>query len=137
MESLFDLDKPYFVAWLKLYDIDTPCRGGSTFFMFTPYYKSDASPLYYAALCGFQDLVESLIVKYPQHVNANGGIYLTPLVAALAGKHFPTAELLRLSGANPNVEWHRGNTPLHSAACYRDVEMVQVLLNLGARTTAT
>jgi Ankyrin repeats (many copies) len=132
MESLFDLDKPYFAAWLELYDIDTPSPIGSTFFMFTPYFKHGASPLYYAALCGFQHLVENLIVKYPQHVNASGGCYVTPLVAALVGKHFQTAELLRLSGADPNVQCLFGNTPLHSAACYGDVEIVRVLLDLEA-----
>jgi ankyrin repeat protein len=132
METLFDLDKPYFAAWLKLYDIDTRSPSGSTFHMFTPFGKPGTSPLYYAALCGFQDLVENLIDKYPQHVNATGGCYLTPLVAALAGKHFQTAEFLRLSGADPNAQGYVGNTPLHSAACYGDMEMVQVLLNLMA-----
>jgi len=132
MEFLFDLDKPYFAAWPELYDIDTPPPIGSTFFIFTTYFKHGASPLYYAALCGFQDLVENLIVEYPQHVNASGGWYVTPLVAALAGKHFQTAELLRDNGADPNVQCLFGNTPLHSAACYGDVEMVRFLVNLGA-----
>ena len=102
MEYLFDLDKPYFAAWLQLHDIDIP-RPGSSFFRFTPRSKSDAPPLYYAALCGFQDLVEHLIVKYPQHVNTTGGYYVTPLVAALAGGHFQTAKLLRDNGAHVNV----------------------------------
>ena len=132
MESLFDLDKPYFSAWLELYDIDTPSPSGTTFYWFVSANKHGASPLYYAALCGFQDLVENLIVKYPHQVNDRGGCYLTPLVAALAGKHFRTAELLRHSGADPNIQYWNRNTPLHSAACYGDVEMVQVLLNLGA-----
>jgi hypothetical protein len=132
MESLFDLDKPYFAAWLELYDIDIPSPVGSTLDRFTFSIIPGASSLYYAALCGFQDLVEYLIVKYPQHVNASGGWYVRPLVAALAGKHFQTAELLRLSGAHPNIQRHDGNTPLHSAACYGDIEMVQVLLNLEA-----
>ena len=133
MESLFDLDKPYFAAWLKLYNIDTPSPKGSTFYMFTSTSaQRRGSPLYYAALCGFQDLVQKLIIESPQHVNDGGGWYVRPLVAALAGKHFRTAELLRLSGADPNVRCFNKNTPLHSAACYGDVEMVQVLLNLGA-----
>jgi hypothetical protein len=132
METLFDLDKPYFAAWLELYDIDIEPRGGTTFYLFAPQYKVGASPLYYAALCGFQDLVENLIVKYPQDVDASGGWYMIPLVAALAGKHFQTAELLRHSGTDPNVPCYLGNTPLHSAACYGDVEMVQTLLNMEA-----
>jgi len=131
MESLFDLDKPYFAAWIKLYDIDNPAFA-STFCMFALDKKRDASPLYYAALCGFQDLVEYLIVKYPQQVNARGGYYMRSLVAALVGKHFQTAELLCQNGADPNVQCLFGNTPLHSTACYGDVEMVRALLDLGA-----
>jgi hypothetical protein len=133
MESLFDLDKPYFAAWLELYDIDALLSIIPTFFFFsTTHDRGGGSPLYYAALCGFQDLVDYLIVKYPQHVNTSGGRYVSPLVAALAGKHFQTAELLRLNGADPNVQRYQDNTPLHSAACCQDVEMVQVLLNLEA-----
>jgi ankyrin repeat protein len=133
MESLFDLDKPYFAAWLKLYVIDTPPPSGSPFYLFAPFgERGGGSPLYNAALCGFQDLVENLIVKYPHDVNASGGYYVRPLVAALSGKHFQTAELLRLSGADPNVQQYDGNTPLHSAACVGDVKMVQELLDLEA-----
>ena len=133
MGSLFDPDKPYFAAWLKLYNIDVRCPSGSTFYWFTPNRPiAKASPLYYAALCGFEDLVQNLIIKYPQDVNAEGGSYVTPLVTALAGKHFRTAELLRLSGADPNIQCYDGNTPLHSAAWYGNVELVEVLLNLEA-----
>ena len=132
MESLFDLDKPYFAAWLELYNIDTPSPIGSSFYWFTLVSNRSASPLYYAALCGFQDLVENLIVKYPQQVNASGGCYVRPLVAALARKHLRTAKLLRHSGADPNVPGLSQNTPLYSAAYYGDVEMVQELLDLEA-----
>jgi hypothetical protein len=97
MEQLFDLDKPYFVAWVQLYVIDTyPSLKSSSLYFFALDLESSASatPLYLAALCGFQDLVEHLVVKYPQHVNAIGGRYVTPLVAALAGRHFQTAKFL-------------------------------------------
>ena len=133
IEYLFDASKPYFSAWLQLHDLDTRPRFGSTFDLITPS-KSDATPLYYAALCGFQDLVEHLVVKEPKDVNATGGHYVTPLIAALAGRHFQTAKLLRDKGAHPNVE--RNNTPLHSAAFYGDVEMVQVLLKYEADVNA-
>ena len=50
-------------------------------------YLFDASKPHfnYAALCGFHDLVDYLITKHPQDVNADGGYYVRPLVAALAG----------------------------------------------------
>jgi hypothetical protein len=138
MEYLFNLDKPYFAAWLQLHDMDTPAPDESTFYHFTSSTKSGPTPLYYAALCGFQDLVKHLINKNPSRVNARGGYYLTPLIAALAGGHFQTAEILRDNGAHPNLSGIIGRTPLHSAAIYGEIEMVQVLLeykaNVNART---
>jgi len=66
MECLFDVDKPYFSGWLRLYNMDTPMYDSdSPLRHFTSQPLLQASPLYYAALCGFQDLVEHLIVKYP------------------------------------------------------------------------
>jgi len=129
MEYLFDVDKPYFVAWLELHDID-PHFFESTFYQFTPlpFTKSPAGPLYYAALCGFQDLAKHLIVKYPQEVNVHGGYYVTPFVAALARKHFELAQLLHRHGSSEDLRGYRGNTPLHSVAFYGDLEMIQALL---------
>ena len=133
MEYLFDLDKPYFSAWQELHDIDTRPPNGSTFSYFYPNSKSDAVPLYYAALCGFQDLVEHLIIKYPEHVDNHGGYYVTPLVAALAGEHFQTAKTLRDHGAGPpNIRGYNDGTPLHSAAFYGHLQMIRVLLELKA-----
>ena len=138
MEYLFDLDKPYFAAWQELCNIDTDAPTGSTFYFFTLYssFILRPLPLYYAALCGFQDLVEHLIRKYPQHVNSRGGWYVTPLVAALAGEHFQTAKILRDNGADPNIRGYNDGTPLHSAAYYGDFQMVQVLLEHKADVNA-
>ena len=138
MEYLFDLDKPYFGSWRQLHDIDTNSSMGSssTFYRFTPLSISAAVPLYYAALCGFQDLVEHLVFKYPEHVNARGGYYMTTLVAALAGEHFQTAKILRDNGADPNVKGYKGTTPLHSAAYYGHLQIVWILLEYKADVNA-
>ena len=70
MEYLFDPHKPQFGAWLQLYDIDFRVKHSSPFFMFVdPPPESVATPLYYAALCGFHDLAKHLIDKHPQHIN--------------------------------------------------------------------
>jgi ankyrin repeat protein len=133
MECLFDLDMPYFVAWLLLHDIDTsPDSVSSSLYLFVADEKDGAIPLYYAALCGFEDLVEHLAVKYPQHVNTGGGYYVTPLFAALAGRHFQIAKLLLHNGAYVDVRGENGSTPLDSAAWYGDLEMVQLLLEYKA-----
>ena len=146
MESLFDVDKPYFATWLQLHDIDTPPNvdSSSLYWVATlnlsPYSpastKSSPTPLYYAALCGFKDLVEHLVIKYPRNVNTDGGYYKTPLVAALAGRHFQTAELLYLNGGHLNVRGYHGRSTLHSAPWYGDLEMVRVLLDYKADVNA-
>ena len=136
MEYLFDADKTHFEVWLTLCDIDTRPNNAATFRYFAPPNKSPASPLYYAALCGFHDLVEHLITENPQDVNADGGYYVRPLVAALAGEHFQTAALLRRSGADLDVKGRYGNSPMHSAARRGNFKMVQQLIEFDADINA-
>ena len=128
MKYLFDANKPHFKVWLTLYDIDTRPNHGATFRSFGPYPKSPAAPLYYAALCGFHDLVEHLITTHPQDVNADGGYYVRPLVAALAGEHSHTADLLRRNGADPDVRGQSGTIPLHCAADSGNFEVIRTLI---------
>jgi hypothetical protein len=137
MEYLFNLDQPYFAAWLQLHDIDSHPSDSSVFFEFTPIPKSSANTsLYYAALCGFTDIAEQLIVEHPQHVSAISGYYMTPAVAALAGRHFRLAKVLHRNGSTVDPRGHSGKSPLHSAAYCEDLEMVQVLLDYGADVNA-
>jgi hypothetical protein len=131
MECFFDPDRPHFAMWVCLYDIELSLQS-SSLSLFAPCRKSDATPLYYAALCGFHDLVKHLIDKYPLHVNAHGGYYLRPLMAALAGMHFQTADLLHHNGADPNVLGLAKRTPLHSAVYFTNLEVAQKLIEYGA-----
>jgi ankyrin repeat protein len=80
--------------------------------------------------------VEHLVVNDPDKVNARGGYFLIPLVAALAGGHFQTAQTLHDNGAHPNFSGILGRTPLHSVAFYGEIEIVQVLLKHKADVTA-
>ena len=128
MEYLFDLNKPHFGVWLTLYDIDTKPDNDAIFYNFSPPDSSPAVPLYYAALCGFHSLVERLIIKNPQDVNADGGYYVRPLVAALAGEHFQTADLLHRNGADLHVRAYSGRNPLHAAAFSGNFEVVRILI---------
>jgi hypothetical protein len=138
MEHLFDLDKPYFAAWRGLHDIDIRPPYGSVFYQFRQRSESGANiPLYYAALCGFANLVEQLIPKHPEHVDAIDGYYRTPAVAALAGRHFQLAQVLHRNRSSVEPQGNFKNTPLHSAAYYGDLEMVQVLLEYGVDVNTT
>ena len=64
-------------------------------------------------------------------MNAIGGYYLTPAVAALAGRHFHLAQVLHRNGSSVEPRGNNNSTPLHSAAFFGDLEMVQVLLDYG------
>ena len=92
MISLFDPNRPHFRAWLTLYDIDAGSGGKLR--------SEIPRPMYYAALCGFHGLVRHIINKYPQDVNAFGGSYGFPLIAALCRNHFRVAELLLEHGGS-------------------------------------
>jgi ankyrin repeat protein len=130
MEDLFDPDKPYFAAWCQMHDIDTPLHYPSVFYQLTPFLVSGAkTPLYYAALCGFSNLVEQSIVKHPHDVGVICGNYRTPAVAALAGRYFELVEVLHRYGSSVDPRGESGNSTLHSATWYGDLEMVQVLLD--------
>jgi ankyrin repeat protein len=126
MMSLFDADKPHFAAWVKTYDMDRQSDGKSQCEM--------PNPLYYAALCGFHNLVKHLAVKYPQYVNAIGGFHEFPLVAALSRKHFRVAEVLLEHGGTVDVRGRGEETPLHKIIRLNEeaIDMVQFLLERGA-----
>ena len=138
MYTLFDSDKPYFAAWVELYDIDSP-----------KFYERDLSaeispnltpnPLYYAMLCGFYDLVEHLAIKSPQHVNAICGRYSFPLLAALGEGHVEVAELLLKHGANVDVLEKTGKTVLLKALSRPQLNLASIakfLLEHGADVNA-
>jgi len=122
MESLFDWNKPHFAAWVTICDID---KGSS----WRPPSRISTA-LYYSSLYGFSDLVEHLAIKHPEHVNAIGGRYEFPLLAALVRKHFRVAEILLKHGANVDIWGLKSSELLHDAL--RDVNTVQFLLNHGA-----
>ena len=133
MEQLFDPDKPYFSAWLEDYNIDTVRDSDSVLSYFVDYVISKtATPLYYAALCGFRDLTEQLIIKHAQ-VSTTGGYYVSPLGAALRGGHLEVAQLLYERGADVDVPGRDKRTLLFGASCGSgDIEIVQWLLGHGA-----
>ena len=123
MECLFDKDKPYFVAWNLLYNIDDRCS----------YRKLPRSiPLYYAALCGFRHLAEHLVDAHPQDVNARGGMHVTPLHAAVDKGHLGVAMLLLERGADIESRGSRTRTPLHMASYCGYADVVSLLIDHGA-----
>ena len=131
MKTLFDPDKPHFMAWISLFDVDA--EYGGKFPSETP------SPLYYSALCGFHDLIWHLADKRPQDINAIGGSYEFPLFAALCRGHFRVVDILLKRGANVNVRGKGEQTALHKMIDWHykvPIDATRFLLDRGADVNA-
>ena len=144
---LFDPAKPYFAAWVNLYDLDQKwgsfLQGDNHDYYHRRvrprfiYSDEDTTPLclYYAAFCGFRDLTKHFITMYPQHINAEVGHNYSPLVAALHKRHLQVAELLHQYGAVLPIGY-RGRTLLHAASTDGLADVVRWLLNIGQDVNA-
>ena len=133
MVDLFDNSKPHFSAWLRTHDMDK--RWGK---FGSKHRDAIGSPLYYAAFCGLYDLAERLIMKHPEQVNANGGLVLAPLAAALSNRHFRVADLLIKHGAVVDIRDREAWTPLYyvTAEIPQSVDIMRWLLKRGANANA-
>ena len=126
MEDLFDPNKPYFEAWVKLHDMDH--RNG----IYMPDSEFRARPLYYAASCGFLELVEHLTLKNPQYASATAGEWGTPLHSASLEGHLQVVRYLLRHGVNVNSRNSADDTPLLLASWKGHLAVVQCLLEHGA-----
>ncbi len=129
MEQLFDPDKPHFSAWVWIYDMDDLWRGEMP--TERPE-RPEATPLYYAVLCGFRRLIEGLMKSYPGDVDARGGYYQSPLVAAFVQDDLDTALSLLEQGADVNVLDRGYMSPLHRASASGRIDFVRLLLEHNA-----
>ena len=127
MEYLFDPDKPYFEAWVKLHDIDT-----FYYSTITPDPEPGARPLYYAALGGFCELVEHLTLKYPQYASARIGLCGTALHAASFEGHLQVVRYLLRHCVDVDFRNSGDYTPLSLASWRGHRDVVQCLLDHGA-----
>jgi ankyrin repeat protein len=130
IDDLFDSSVPHFAAWVRVHDID------KYWYPFSGRRDGIGSPLYYAALCGFYDLAERLIMKHPDQVNVRGGRILFPLPAALHKRHFHVATLLYRHDAVVDVQGDDKYTPLLVASLEGQVDIMRWLLDHGADTNS-
>ena len=129
MEHLCNPEKPHFSAWVWIYDIDDPWRGEMPT---THPERPQATPLYYAVLCGFRQLIEHLLVSYPGDVDARGGYYESPLLAAFVKDDIDIALSLLRRGAEVNVLDKSGTSPLHRASRSGRIDIMHLLLKNNA-----
>ena len=126
MSRLFDKKTPQFAAWIWVYDIDNP---SGPHLIHTRPLKPKTSPLYYAALCGFSSMVESLAKLHPEDVKTRGRDGRTPLHAALCNGHPDTALALLKNGADAGALDDGDETPLHIASWRGEIEVMKSLFD--------
>ena len=127
MDYFLDTDKPHFTAWVRIQFLEDLLQN----FPKDPYERMDAIPqpaalLYFAVERGFRALVERLVVKYPQQVNAWGGICGTPLHASALRGRIEVAQLLVGHGADVNSRSSYAGTPLHAELTKRALKEQQL-----------
>jgi ankyrin repeat protein len=129
-KCLFDRARPYFSAWIWIYDIDDPWRSSRP----TKHPEQpEATPLYYGILCGFPWLTGHLIATYPEDVNTREGYYGTPLLATIRKEDVNVASSSHLPhGASANDMLNGGTSLLDGKSHSGRIEIVQLLLEHGA-----
>jgi ankyrin repeat protein len=85
------------------------------------------------AMLDMGDRVKELLHANPDVVNVTEHGDMTALHWAAARGHLKTVQILLAAGADPDSSSASGETPLASAACIGSHEVVQLLLDHGAR----
>jgi len=132
MKQLFDPRKPHLDAWIWMQDIEMGRRRTMDDLGPRPSPRS-ATVLYYAALCGFSELVRYLANVPPADPvdTAKCGYHGTPLHAASYKGHIGVARALLEGGTGIN-ELAGDRTPLHAAYYGEQLEAMEFLLQNGA-----
>jgi ankyrin repeat domain-containing protein 50 len=134
MKQLFDPTEFHFAVWTWIYDLEDQywrreMRGERPS-------QPRGTPLHYAALCGFEVMLNFLVVEHSQDVNCRGFEYdSTPLHLASRKGHVKAARVLLDRGAGAEARDKHNSTPLHLASRGGHVEVVRLLFEHGAHIT--
>ena len=129
IEHLFDNDRPHFSRWVRNCDLDG-------YYAWRDDSLHEAAPMYYAAFCGFPDVIGKLIREHPEHVIARGGYLGTALHAASRMNRLTVVQSLLRNGADVNAPGMWGQTPLLFASEWGSLETVRWLIEHGADVNA-
>jgi ankyrin repeat protein len=125
--SLFSIESPAYLIWIRLCDPDNPSQEPQ----FRSGLKSIPKPLYYAALLGLSTVTE-LLLGGGVEVNAKGGFFGSALQAASACGYKDVVQLLLDAGAEVNAQGGSCGNALRAALANEHETTVRLLINKGA-----
>ncbi|KAI0249059.1 ankyrin repeat-containing domain protein [Lactifluus subvellereus] len=130
MERLFDPKKLHVAAWTWIHDRYKDKYRKSMDKLDEHPSSTEATPLYYAVLCGFTELAKQLIITHAEDVNAQCW-HGTPLYGAFRGGQLECMRLLLEHGADTEARIVHDSV-LHLASKGGQVEVVRLLLQHNA-----
>jgi ankyrin repeat protein len=132
MTRLFNLKRPHLRAWLWINDVDSDIKRPVETLEGHPSTKLEATPLYYASLCGLSWLSRYLITSRSEDVNAKCGRHGSPLHAASHKGHVAVARVLLDYRAGVNAPNRYRKTPMSLAYEGKHNDVIELLLERGA-----
>jgi ankyrin repeat protein len=133
---LFDPSQSHLEAWIWMHDVDKGQSRTVENLAERPPQRS-AAPLYYAALCGFTELVKHLANLRPEDLHDSHGYRSTPLHAASYMGHIDVVSALLDSDPMMVNKKVYNKTPLHAAYYGGQLKIMNLLLEKGAEVDAT
>jgi ankyrin repeat protein len=124
---LLSKDNAAYLNWIRIHDPDRPWERSK----FGRVLAETPNPLYYAALCGLNEVVR-LLAEKGADVNSQGGRYGNPLEAASAEGHEVVVRLLLDKGADINAQGGYYGNALQAASHHGHEAVVRLLLDKGA-----
>ena len=129
LQKLFNPKSPFLRACIWMHDVElehTNNPEGHSALKQPP--LLNATPLYYAAFCGFSELAKWLITVHREDVNAQCYDDRTPLHVASDRGHLGAVRVLLDHGAHTNSQNFLKWMPLHFASARGHLKVVQLLL---------
>ncbi|CAF0850081.1 unnamed protein product [Didymodactylos carnosus] len=98
--------------------------------------KTGNSPLHYACEKGFVEIIELLLNgKHKVNLNCTDNNLITPLHLCAFNGHSDCLKKLIDSGANIDVRTTSGALPIHYAAYFGNIDLLNILLNRSQKRT--
>jgi hypothetical protein len=135
MEELFNPTKSYLAAWVWVHE--GPIRRTIDNLTEFPSPLGETA-LYYAALYGFSEVANYLIITHAEDINVMSSNEGTPLYVASGWGHLGVVSSLLQHNADVHAKTtgHYNWTPLHNASSGGHAKIAQVLLEHGANINA-